>query len=95
MRKKKTTYGIIDEIGDLASDIDSGIWDVEDAVSKIKDRLGELKELKESSGLAWSMTIDEMIKMIKLYRRMRQAQKEGDDTLVDFILEQIDTLLDK
>lgn len=94
MRKKKTTCGIIDEIGDLASDIDSGIWDVEDAVSEIKHRLRELQELKTSSGLAWSMTIDEMTKMIKLYRRMRQAQKEGDDVLVDIILEQIDALVE-
>lgn len=93
MRKEEIADGIIEDISDLASDIESSMWEVEDAVDKINNKIGELQELKKSSESARSMTIEEIAKMIKLYKRMRLAQKEGDDVLVDFILEQIDALV--
>lgn len=94
MRKEDVLNGIIEDIDDLVSEIESKTWDIDRATGLINNKLRELQEPQSYDGFAKEMTIEEIAKMIKLYRRMRQAQKEGDDTLVDFILEQIDTLVE-
>ena len=94
MRKdKRQELGkLTDEIGDFASKIDSEMEEISFATDEIFKRLRVIDDLLADCG---GMTVEDVMRMIKLYRRMRQAQKEGDDTLVDIILEQIDALVEE
>lgn len=89
--KRQEIAKLTDEIGDFASKIDSEMDEISFATDEIFNRLRVIDNLLADCG---GMTVEDAMRMIKLYRRMRQAQKEGDDDLVNFILEQIDTLVE-
>lgn len=94
MRKDKRQEELgklTDEIGDFASKIDSEMDEISFATDEIFNRLRVIDDLLADCG---GMTVEDVMRMIKLYRRMRQAQKEGDSVLVDFILGQIDALVE-
>lgn len=95
MRKEDVIDGIIEDIGDLVSEIESKTWDIDRATCHINNKLGNLQEINSLNKLGKEMTMEEIAKMIKLYRRMRLAQREGDNVLVDIILEQIDALVEE
>ena len=90
--KRQTIAKLTDEIGDFVYRIESQVDDVNYATNEISNRLRVIDNLLADCG---GMTVEDVTRMIKLYRRMRQAQKEGDDTLLDILLEQIDILLDR
>ena len=88
--KRQEIAKLTDEIGESVSMIEDRMSDVDKATDKVFDKLSEIERL------LWKMeetTVEDVTKMTKLYRRMRQAQRKGDEALAKIITCQIDLLL--